>query len=292
MGAWLVGLGSLVGLLLVVVLGLTFWQAVRLVRPARVPFNLHPDELGALHEAVRFRGASGDLAGWYLPGTNGRTLIALHGVAAHRQQWLKPAAELQARGFGLLLFDFRRHGESDGHSTTFGDHEVRDVAAALAYLRGRGDVAMDHIGVMGLSLGAITAILAAAQLPELKAVVAEAAFGDLLQDLSLAFTRYTGAPAFPFARIIVFWGQLITGARLDRIRPVAVIEQIAPRPVFIIGDLKDGLVDEPRTSSELFACAGEPKQLWQVPEAAHVMAYSTAPAEYIDRIAAFFTEAL
>jgi dipeptidyl aminopeptidase/acylaminoacyl peptidase len=288
---WLVGIGSLLGLLLVAVLGLTFWQAMRLVRPARLPFDLHPDDIGAPHEAVRFPGAHGELVGWYFRGTNGRTLIGLHGVAAHRQQWLKPAAELQARGFGVLLFDFRRHGESDGHSTTFGDHEVRDVAAALDYLHRRGDVDMTRIGVMGLSLGAITAILAAAQLSELKAVVAEAAFGDLLQDLSLAFRRYTGAPAFPFARIIAFWGQIITGARLDRIRPVETVGRIAPRPIFIIGDLQDNLVDEPHTSNELFARAGEPKVLWQV-DAGHVMAYAAAPSEYIDRIAAFFEEAL
>jgi dipeptidyl aminopeptidase/acylaminoacyl peptidase len=283
------------GILLTLVLavgGFTLAQAVRLVRPRRVPFALHPRDLAAPHEEVRFRGPRGELVGWYLPGTNGRTLLALHGVAAHREQWLKPAAELQARGFGVLLFDFRRHGESAGHATTFGDQEVQDVAAALGFLRQRGDVDMARIGVMGLSLGGITAILAAARLSELRAVVAEAAYGDLLVDLGHAFTRYTGAPAFPFAQIIVFWGQLITGARLDRIRPVEVVGQIAPRPIFIIGDLEDGLVQEPQTSAALFARAGEPKQLWQVPGANHVMAYAVAPAEYIDRIATFFHDNL
>src|SRR5262249_17356764 len=148
-----------------------------------------------------------------------------------------------------------------------------DVAAALDYLRERGDVDMSRIGVMGLSLGGITAIIAASRLPVIRAVVAEAAFSDLVRDLEIAFHRFTGLPAFPFPPLTIFWAQISPGGNLTRLRPAEVIGAIAPRPILIIGDLKDALVNEPHASETLFARAGEPKELWQVAEAGHVKAY-------------------
>ena len=288
---WLVIVGIVV-VLASIVLAFSFWQAVRLLSPPRRPFGQFPQDFSVAHEVVRFPGKAGEIAGWYLPGTNGRTLIGLHGIGDNREQWLAPAMDLQQRGYTCLLIDFRRHGESEGRYATMGDQEVHDVAAAFDYLQQRGDVDMARVGLMGLSLGGITAIIAAARLPQVRAVMAEAAFGDLLVDLSLAFTRFTGLPSFPAANLTVFWGQMLTGTKLSRLRPVELISQIAPRPVFIIGDLCDNLVDEPRTSNELFARAGEPKQLWQLPTAGHVKAYATDPAEYIHRLDAFFQQSL
>jgi alpha/beta superfamily hydrolase len=284
-----------IGVALVVLASLpfifSFVVALLIIRPKRRAFDQHPRAFAVPHEDVRFPGPAGLLNGWYLPGTNGCTLIALHGIADNRQQWLAPAMALQERGYSCLLLDFRRHGESQGRFATMGDQEVGDVAATLEFLRQRGDVDMTRVGVMGLSLGGITAILAGARLPAIRAVMAEAAFGDLAGDLALAFTHYTGMPAFPLANLTVFWGRVLTGTKLSRLRPVELIGQIAPRPVFIIGDLKDELVDEPRTSQDLYAHAGEPKQLWQVP-AGHVRAYAADPVAYIERLDAFFHQAL
>lgn len=279
-------------LVYVLILPFTIYLALRLVRPTRRPFAEHPREHDIPFEEVWIAGQAGKLAAWFLPGTNGRTLIGLHGIADNKQQWLGPAIALQRRGYSVLLLDFRAHGASEGRFCTFGDRETEDVAAALAYLQARRDIDMDRVGVMGLSLGGITALLAAARLPGVRAVMAEAAFADLLRNLGLAFRRYTGVPAFPFANLTAYWGQLLTGARLSHIRPVEVVSAIAPRPVFIIGDLGDQLVNEPQASNDLYRRAGAPKDLWQIPEAGHVAGYLTDPATYIDRLDTFFSQAL
>ena len=288
---WLIGIGVVLALS-VLVLVFTLAQALRLIHPRLRSFSTHPREYDVAHEDVFFMGPQGKLGAWYLPGTNGRTLIGLHGITDNRQQWLAPAVDLQRRGYTVLMMDFRRHGQSEGRYTSYGDLETGDIAAALDYLQTRGDIDMARVGLMGLSLGAIAALIAAARLPQVGAVMAEAAFGDLQKDLSIAFSRYTGAPAFPLANLVIWWGQRLSGAQLSNIRPVEVIGQIAPRPVFIIGDMQDTLVDEPRTSDELFARAGEPKELWQIPDAGHVQAYTVHPAEYIDRLDAFFQKSL
>lgn len=282
----------LISIIAAIPLLFTFVMAWRLVHPLRKPLESHPRLLDMPHEDVTINSPAGKLAAWFLPGTNGRTLIGLHGINDNREQWLIPARDLQARGYASLLFDFRGHGQSQGRHVTFGDRETEDVAAALEYLQQRGDIDMNRVGLMGLSLGGIAAIIATARLPGIHAVMVEAAFPDLQQDLAHAFQRYTGLPPFPLAFLTAWWGQIIVGTNLSEMRAIAAVDKIAPRPIFIIGDLLDNLVDEPRGSDALFARAGEPKQLWQLPNAKHVRAYQVGPEEYIDRLDAFFSDAL
>ena len=63
----------------------------------------------------------------------------------------------------VLLFDFRGHGESDGHTVRFGAGERRDVLAAVAYLRERRPGQARQVVGLGVSMGAATLTLAAAE---------------------------------------------------------------------------------------------------------------------------------
>jgi uncharacterized protein len=56
---------------------------------------------------------------------------------------------LAGHGTGVLAVDFRGHGRSKGRST-IGAEEIHDVAAAVAWLRGRGYA---RIAVLGWSMG-------------------------------------------------------------------------------------------------------------------------------------------
>lgn len=262
----------------------------KLLTPLRKPLDYRPEECGVVVEEVTISGPSGNLAAWYLPATNGCTLICCHGIHDNRGQWIRQMARLHARGgYGALMFDFCGHGESEGDLVTYGAREAEEIGAMIAYLRARGDVELGHLGVMGYSLGAISAVLAAARYPELRCVVIESGFADLLIDIRALFRRYTGLPGFPFAPIAVAVGQRIAGVRLADIRPARVIGQLSPRGVgvLIISDLQDELANEPYDGEQLYAAAGEPKQLWQVPDAGHVWAYDAHPDEWIVRVGDF-----
>lgn len=282
-------------LLLIVALPayLSYAQTLRLLTPRRTVAQRHPRDYGLQVEDVRIPGPRGQLAAWYIPARNGCTLICCHGIHDNRGQWVEQIARLHRRsGYGALLFDFVGHGESEGNLVTYGVREAHDVEAIVAYLRERGDVDMRQLGIMGYSLGAISATLAAARLPELRCMVIESGFADVARDLSLLFKRYTGLPSFPFANLVVFWGQRIARVRLSEIRPVRVIGNISPRAVFIIGDMGDELANEPYDSDHLYAAANEPKRLWQVPDAGHVRAYDLIPDEWIERVGSFLDEYL
>jgi alpha/beta superfamily hydrolase len=259
-----------------------------LLRPERKPLALTPEQVGLTLEDVRISGPRGDLAAWYLPASNGCTLICCHGIHDNRGQWLEQVARLHERGgYGALLFDFAGHGHSDGDTVTYGVRERDDVAAIIAWLRARGDVNMDGLAIMGYSLGAITSTLAAATLPELRVLVIESGFADLQHDIAQLFTRFTRLPAFPLANLVVWWAQRQADVRLSDIRPAQVIGQVSPRATFIIADLKDDLADEPYDGERLYASAGEPKELWQVEDARHVQAYWQRPEEWIARVGDF-----
>ena len=266
----------------------TYVLARRLLRPIRKPMMVSPADVGLEMEVVRIPGPRGALAGWYLPASNGCMLICCHGIHDNSSQWLPQIARLHAQsGYGALLFDFTGHGQSDGSQVTYGIRERHDVTAAMEYLRQRGDVPMERVAILGYSLGAITAVLAAAEHPDLRAVVIESGFSDLFHDISKIFTRYTNLPAFPFANLVIFWGQRIAGVRLSEIRPAQVIGRIAPRPVLIISDLRDALADEPHDGEFLYQSAGEPKELWQVAEATHVNAFGVEPEAWIEHVRGF-----
>jgi pimeloyl-ACP methyl ester carboxylesterase len=274
-----------------VLLAVTYRQARTLLTPVRKPLDLHPTDVGLAVEEAWIPSPRGRLAAWFLPARNGHTLICCHGVNDNRAQWLRQVARLHAdRGYGALLFDFAGHGESEGSQVTYGAREREDVAAVLTYLRGRGDVDMAGIGIMGYSLGAITSVLLAAEEPVLRAVVIESGFADFEKDVGAIFHRFTGLPAFPFANLIVFWGQRMAGVKLGDIRPASIIGRIAPRAVFIISDLKDSLANEPYDGEQLYAHAGEPRRLWQVPDVEHVQAFNALPDEWIARVEAFLDE--
>ena len=265
----------------------TYVLARQLLRPERRAMTVTPADVGLRMSEVRITSPRGTLAGWYLPSRNGCTLICCHGINDNSGQWVSPVAKLQARGYGALLFDFSGHGQSEGNQVTYGIRERQDVTAAIEYLRQRGDVNMERLAILGNSLGAITAVMSAVEHPELGVVVLESGFSDLHHDIARIFARYTGLPAFPFVRLVIFWGQRIAHVRLSEVRPAQIISRLAPRPVLIISDLRDALADEPYDGEHLYRAAGSPKELWQVAEATHVNAFGVDPAAWSDRVGNF-----
>jgi uncharacterized protein len=143
-----------VGYLILGPLALTyvFTHAARAAVPAA--------NLGTAYEKVTFKTSDGlTLRGWYVPSRNGAAVISAPGRADSQ----KPARMLARHGYGVLLFDRRGEGESDGDPNIFGWGAERDLNAAVAYLRTRADVDHGRIGGIGLSVGGETLLQAAAQ---------------------------------------------------------------------------------------------------------------------------------
>ena len=89
---------------------------------------------------------------------------------------------LVKHGYGVLLFDRRGEGASEGDPNIFGWGGDRDLHAAAKYLQSRPDVDPDRIGGIGFSVGGEMLIHAAAHSDAFKAIVSEGASGQSIRD--------------------------------------------------------------------------------------------------------------
>ncbi len=244
------------------------------------------DRVGAPHEEVSFTTADGvRLRGWYVPSKNGAAVIAFPG----RKGSQKPARMLARHGYGVLLFDRRGEGESEGDPNAWGWVGYRDVNAAVRFLQRRPDVQRERIGGIGLSVGGEMMLEAAARSPGLQAVVSEGAGERSVREM-LDITRSDKWLAIPSyaaltAGIALFSNHTPPPSLKD------LVGRIAPTPVFFIYG-EHGQEGERNLNPTYYAAAGAPKALWEVPGSGHVGGITAQPAEYERRIVAFFDRAL
>jgi fermentation-respiration switch protein FrsA (DUF1100 family) len=260
-------------------------------RPARGELCcVTPADLGRDYEEVALTTADGlTLFGWYIPSQNGAAVILLHGYGANRVQMVERAGRLAGHGYGVLLYDQRASGQSEGETRSFGWADVDDVPAALEFLVGREEVDGDRVGVLGFSLGGQIALRAAAELEGLRAVVAEEPGFSTPEDLP--WVKSPDERWVALAYRLGFKGlEWWTGVR----NPSGVVEslpRITPRPVLFIaaGPSEDS---GHRTVRYFYESAGEPKEWWHLPEAGHGGVPQLRPEAYEERIVSFFNQAL
>jgi len=246
---------------------------------------------GLTVQDVAFRAADGTrLAGWFvLASPRAPTVILVHGFKADRAQMLPYARFLVAAGYNVLLYDSRGCSESDGWGITLGAHEPDDVVAAVTYLSGRADLPAKRFGALGISLGAGIVLLAGAREPQLAAVVADSAWADehvQIDRMSSIPIGRLAVPVPPYEPALV---NALVGADLRQVRPLAAISAIAPRAVLLIHSADDANATTPLSGERaLYAAAGQPKQEWIVPSGGHIGGLGEHPAEYQQRVLAFF----
>ena len=185
------------------------------------------------------------------------------------------------KGYGVLAWDARAHGESDGEISTIGYLEVLDVKSALEYALSQPDVS--HIGAWGGSMGGATLIRAAADYPEIEAVFIDSSFASLDNE----FDYLVPYPLInPLAK---FLAQTQTGINLNEINPLNDIAKISPRPVYIVHGTGD-TVAPPDSGEKLFNAANEPRFLWVEEDAAHLSIHLANERRYQRRLVGFFDE--
>lgn len=282
----------IVGLLgvLAVVVGLSVHGAYEVISPPRCEYRDDPDAWGLPCQEVEFRATDGVLIRAWLARAPGEmetpaAVIVLHGHGSNRHTTLAQCSFLYPE-FTLLLPDLRGHGDSEGRHTSVGYLERLDLIGATRYLR---ELGYEKVGVLGVSMGAATAILAAAESELIDAVVADSAFA-VLRHAVREGARLRGYPG-PVTRPLAYLACRTAAWRLrhplSASDPLGVVGAIAPRPLFLIhGELDDLILVE--NARALYAAAGEPKELWVLPGVEHSAALEADREAYQERVQGFF----
>jgi fermentation-respiration switch protein FrsA (DUF1100 family) len=226
------------------------------------------------------------LVGWYIPGTNGATIIFLHGYKNDRSSMLGSAAMFHRHGYGVLLIALRGHDHSDGDRITFGHLELQDVDAWYRFLSALPNQDPRRIAILGVSMGGAISIQYAAKNPRIAALIADGAFSSMDDTIETSVRHFTGLPPFPFASLIGFWIRESTGLTRGEADAKAAIAKISPRPVFLMQGGADTTIS-PDSGQRLYDAAGEPKTLWFDPALDHAKFFDQRRDEYERRVIGF-----
>jgi pimeloyl-ACP methyl ester carboxylesterase len=264
------------------------------VAPAVYATNLPPTEVGdatpadrgLAYEQVNFTTSDGvRLSGWYVPSANGAAVALLHGSGSTRSAVLDHAEVLAGNGYGVLLYDDRGHGRSDGDGMDFGWWGDLDLGAAVSYLQTRSDVLADRIGVVGMSMGGEQAVNAAATDDRILAVVGEGVEPRVPADTALS-PGPLGWVEQTVNRIVVSSAALLTDAPMPM--PLRdAMTAIAPRPVLLIAG--SGEVEAIR---DVTAGAPGTVEVWELPDTPHTQGLADQPDEWEARVVDFLDQAL
>ena len=253
-----------------------------MVLPSNRPIGNPPPALHA--ENVEFPSASGaTIHGWFVAGeTNQGAVILMHGVHGDRRSLVTRAEFLSQAGYSVLLFDFQAHGESLGKQITFGHLESRDATAAVDFIHQK--LPGEKVGVIGISLGAASALLAEPPLP-VNAMILESSYPTIYQATEDRMIIRFGWAGKLLTPLLTCQMKPRLGISLDDLSPIAHARTISVPKFFIAGTTdRDTTFDEAKA---LFAAAAEPKQSWWVDGAAHVDMYKFVGGEYEKRVLAF-----
>jgi alpha-beta hydrolase superfamily lysophospholipase len=230
------------------------------------------------------------LAATYWPSHSNTSpaVLLLHGNGASRAALAGNAEWLAQRGYAAMTLDLRGHGESDAASKSFGLAESRDAAAALAWLRQRGH---PRIGVIGVSLGGASVLLAEGGPLPADALVLQAVYPDIRSAIGNRIASILGRPAALLLEpLLSYQSRLRLGVWPRHLSPVTALPAFKGA-VFVVGGSEDGHTP-PEETRALYAAARGPKALWIAPGLDHPQVSDVQSDAYRRRLLAFFERSI
>lgn len=276
------------GLLGIVVVGLVLLAASFLadlatkIPPTARP-SLNPARMGLVCEEVEIRTEDGfRLTAWWMP--NGKPerapVVILHGLGASKAHMIDYILFAQEQGNPTLAIDFRGHGGSDPSLTSIGYFESRDAEAAMRFVRGQG--AGDPV-LWGTSMGAVSALLAAARDGSAAGIIADAPF-DTYRNTVLHHARlFYGLSEFPLITLAMPMIESRVGFRVDKVDCLRAAEQIQAPMLLLAGE--EDVRMPPAMVRTIYERAAGPKEFWIIPGEGHEN--RNFGQEFRDKIAGF-----
>lgn len=238
------------------------------------------------------------LRAWWIPGRSatGPAVLLVHGVKSCRrdENVLLPAGMLHRNGFSVLLMDQRDHGDSDDEDLRFagGSEEYLDVLGGWDWLVEQG-IAPEQIGIVGMSFGAGTTVVAGGEERRVQAVWEDSSYADMAE----AMRDYLEREGYPWwlEPGAVAVARVVAGDDLLARGPLAEVPNYAGRWLAIVHGAADESLPA-RYAEELRAAADangvKLGEYWIVPGVDHTRAVIEQPAAYEPRLVSFFTTAL
>jgi dipeptidyl aminopeptidase/acylaminoacyl peptidase len=240
------------------------------------------------------REAGISLSGWWVVSdarSDAPAVLIVHGLNSCKRSddLLLAAGMLHRRGYSVLLIDFRNHGDSTVQNGRYagGTKEYRDVLGAWDWLVGKRAIAPAHVGLMGFSLGAATALIAAGEEPRVAATWEDSGYADVGVAIRAELARNGYPTWFEYAAYAA--ARVETGDDLTTLSPERAVIRLHGRPLFITHGTADTRLSVQYASdlAAAYRAGGGTIDPWIVSGSEHVAAIVDHPAEYEERLVAF-----
>ena len=294
---------SVASLLVIFLFGVVPWFLTTIITTGQ--FHFHdpddgktPQSYGMDFHPIEF--ASSDailLKGWYIPasGQARGTIIYCHGLNRTRIEMLPMAVFAHSLGYNGLLFDLRHQGESGGAMKSLGYMERLDAEAAVHYALMEEKAARPVI-LWGISMGAAAALLAAADSPDVAAVISDSTFLNYTDVIRHHYYLFRGfvwwfppLPSFPIADEVIHWAAWRANFDPDDFDLEKAVKRIGDRPVLFVA-VEDDRRMPPSIAQKLYADAQSPlKKLVVVPGTRHGEGFKSGNQQYEEAVTHFLT---
>lgn len=192
------------------------------------------------------------IGGWYIPSADGAgptapTVVLVHGFGANKTSVLEYGEGLHAF-FNLVAFDVRNTHRSSGEQTTAGVLEQMDLRAIIDWLERAKHPS--HIGVLGNSMGAVTAVAEAGDDPRVEALALDSMHTRTRYQVEQRLI-HSGHPAYPGTWAIFVAARIRTGVDLGSIDAEDAIPELVRLPVLLSHGTAD-TEDLPERTQEFY----------------------------------------
>ena len=242
---------------------------------------------GCPKEVLNIESPNGySISGIYLkPLETKNTVIICHGVTENKINSMRYARMFERLGFNAVVYDHRRHGESEGKTTSYGHYEKFDLQAVVTTIR--NIIGPDAIlGIHGESMGAVTTLLYAGTLSdEADFYVSDCAFSNFPELLKRIFEHTIPVDAKYTLPLADFFMKIRDGYSVKEVMPIDAVKNIE-HPVLFVHSAPDDFI--PSTmSEELYEAKPEPKMIKIFEQGAHAKSFNEAPGDYEQTVAKF-----
>ena len=253
----------------------------------------HPADLGLSCEERTIRTDDGLLLStWIIPADPPikGTIIYLHGVGDCKIDGLRAAALFHAKRYTTVLYDSRRHGESQGRFCTYGFYEKFDVMRVIDAVFPDEKNPSQRIGLFGTSMGAAVALQAAALDGRISAVLAENSFATLRSIFDDYQKRMIKLPFHYLRNLVIVRSEFLADFKASEVSPMEAVAKI--RIPLLLTYSENDVRIRPDYSRQLFAAARGPKAIYPILGAEHNNAWVSGGGTYEQQIIDFFEKAL
>ena len=232
---------------------------------------MSPADRGMEFEDVFFDTQDGfKLHGWFVPGTDEKTMVWFHGNAGNISHRVDNIHELHTRlGLSIFIFDYRGYGQSEGQPSEQGTY--LDGDAALEYVASRGDVDGQRLVLFGRSLGCAIATEMATR-HDVQSLILESPFTSI---------QAMARRVYPFLPGI----GLLAKTRYDTLSKIKDISA----PVMVLHGDRDETAPFDM-GQEVFDAAHTPKRFHAIEGASHNDTYVAGGDTYFEALADFLSD--